>query len=84
MNEFEKGKKAINLIKEMPNLSIVDFTTDLAEKSAKIKTRFKVSLVDAIIVVSAISLSANCLVTRDSDFNVMNNFISIKRPEDII
>jgi predicted nucleic acid-binding protein len=66
----------------MPNLMLVDLTSDVVDSCARLKVRYKLSLADAIILNAALVLSADIFVTRDTDFDDVD-VIPVKRPEDV-
>lgn len=80
--DFEGGKRAIELVEDMPNLMLVDLTSDVVDSCARLKVRYKLSLADAIILNAALVLSADIFVTRDTDFDGVD-VIPVKRPEDV-
>jgi predicted nucleic acid-binding protein len=47
---------------------VVDFTADIAESAARIRSKHRLKLPDAIQVASAISINADAFVTHDRDF----------------
>jgi predicted nucleic acid-binding protein len=81
--DFEGGKRAIELLKDFTNLMWVDLTSDVVDSCAKLKVKYHLSLADAIILNAAVVLSADVFVTRDADFDGID-IISVRRPEDII
>ena len=81
--DFEGGKRAIELLEDFPNLMRVDITSDVVDSCAKLKVKYKLSLADAIILNAALLLSADVFVTRDTDFDSVD-VIPVKRPEDVV
>ncbi len=47
---------------------VVDFTTDIAESSARLRGKYGLKLPDAIQLASALAINADALVTHDRDF----------------
>ena len=82
-NEEQKGRKAIGLIKALPNTTIVDITTDLALDIARLKVTEKISVADAAVLSAAIELSADVFLTYDSDFANVKQIRCLK-PEDYL
>ncbi len=82
-NDFGGGKKAIELMEDLPNLMWVDLTTDAVDMCARLKVKYKLSLADAIVLNAALALNADAFVTRDADFKSVD-VIPINTPEDII
>ena len=66
--EFERAKKAVELVTSMQNTIFVDVTAEIAYRVAQIKVTEKLSLADAIILAAAVEMSADAFLTFDSDF----------------
>ncbi len=66
--EEQKAKKAVSLIKSLPNTTIVDVTSDTALLISQIKVSEKLSIADATVLTAAIELSADAFLTFDEDF----------------
>lgn len=47
---------------------VVDFTCDIAESAARLRSKYNLKLPDAIQVASALAINAEALVTHDRDF----------------
>lgn len=47
---------------------VVDLTADIAEQAARLRSRYRLELPDAVQVASALAINAAALVTHDRDF----------------
>jgi predicted nucleic acid-binding protein len=47
---------------------VVELSTDIAERAARLRARMKLKLADAVQAASAIAVNADALVTHDRDF----------------
>ncbi len=81
--DYVGGKRVLDLLKDFPNLTLVDLTSDIVDSCAKLKVTYKLSLADAIVLDAALELHADVFVTRDPDFDSVDA-IPIKRPEDVV
>ncbi len=66
--EIERAKKAIEVVVSMQNTIFVDITTEIALSIANIKVSEKLSIADAMILATAVEMSADAFLTFDSDF----------------
>lgn len=67
-NEVQKGEKAIGLIRDLPNMTIVDVTPDIALHVAILKVSEKLSIADAAILSAAVQMEVDAFLTYDDDF----------------
>jgi len=83
IKEVQKGKKAITLIKALPNTTIVDITSDMVLDIAEVKYSGKLSIADAVILSASIDLSADAFLTFDKDYANVDK-IQCMKPEDYL
>lgn len=81
--ENQKGRKAIGLIRDLPNTTIVDITADMTLNIAYMKVSEKLSIADAIVLSSAIELTSDVFLTYDNAFSKARN-IQCMKPEDYL
>lgn len=81
--ESQKGKKAVDLIRAIPNTTIVDITSDMAIDIAETKVSEKLSIADATVLVSALKLKSDTFLTYDNDFAKVKS-IRCMKPEDYL
>lgn len=81
--ESQKGRKAVDLIRALPNTTIVDVTADEAMYVANTKVSEKLSIADAAILTSALELNSDAFLTYDNDFAKVKN-IRCMKPEDCL
>ncbi len=81
--ESSKGKKAIELIRCLPNTMIVDVTADMSINIAEIKVSEKLSIADATVLASALELTSDAFLTYDNDFAKVK-CIRCMKPEDYL
>lgn len=82
-NEMQKGRKAIEFIRALPNIMIVDITSDMVLNIANTKISEKLSIADAVVLSSAIKLSSDVFLTYDDDFAKVKK-IQCMKPEDYL
>jgi predicted nucleic acid-binding protein len=66
--EDEKDRKAVMLIRNLPNTTIVDLTSDMALNIAELKVAEKLSIADAAVLSAATGMHADAFLTYDADF----------------
>lgn len=81
--ERSKGKKAVDLIRGLPNTTIVDVTADMAINIADIKVSEKLSIADATVLTSTLELKSDVFLTYDNDFAKVKN-IRCMKPDDYL
>jgi len=62
---------------------IIPITKQLAEFAGKLKAEYRVSLGDAFIIATALSIGCNYLVTLDSEIRAVN-LIEVKSPKELL
>lgn len=60
-----------------PNWSVCDLTADLSFLAARIRTRYRLKLPDAIQVATAVHSGSAALVTHDRDFRNIDEVVVI-------
>jgi|GEM_PF-3166438 len=81
--EKQKGINAVELIRGIPNITIVDITSDMVLSIADTKVAEKLSIADATILSSTLELGADVFLTYDSDFAKVKK-IRCMKPEDYL
>lgn len=81
--EKQKGAKAVDLVRGLPNTTIVDVTSDTALSIADTKVSENLSIADATILSSALELGADVFLTYDDDFARAKK-IRCMKPEDCL
>lgn len=81
--ENSKGKKAVELIRGLPNTTIVDITADMAINIADTKVSEKLSIADATVLASALELKTDTFLTYDNDFAKVKS-IRCMKPEEYL
>ncbi len=66
--ENQKGRRAIEFIKALPNTMIVDITSDMALDIAVMKVSERLSIADAVVLSAATAMSSDVFLTYDDDF----------------
>lgn len=66
--ETIKAREAVSLIRNRPNITIVDVTADMAMDIAETKVNEKLSIADAAVLTSATIMHSDAFLTYDSDF----------------
>ncbi len=82
-NRFKEGMRALNLIQNISNLIIVDFSSDLVELSAELKVKYKLGLGDAIVLSAPVNFNADVFLTLDPDFNEVKE-INVLTPKEFL
>ncbi|MBM4065188.1 MAG: type II toxin-antitoxin system VapC family toxin [Planctomycetes bacterium] len=82
-NEMQKGRKAIEFIKALPNITIVDITSDMVLSIANTKISEKLSIADAVVLSATVKLSSDVFLTYDDDFAKVKK-IQCMKPEDYL
>lgn len=82
-NEGQKGRKAVNIIREIPNTTIIDITADMATSIAEIKVSERLSIADATILTSVLALKSDAFLTYDHDFAKVTKIKCLK-PDDYL
>jgi len=78
--EDQKARKALGLVRNLPNTTIVDLTPDMALNIAELKVSEKLSIADAAVLAAATELHADAFVTYDEDFKKVKR-IPCMRPD---
>ncbi|HHT9135968.1 MAG TPA: type II toxin-antitoxin system VapC family toxin [Candidatus Wunengus sp. YC60] len=81
--EMQKGRRAIEFIRALPNIMIVDITTDMVLNIANTKISEKLSIADAVVLSASIKLSSDVFLTYDDDFAKVKK-IQCMKPEDYL
>ena len=81
--ETQKGKKAVDLVRALPNITIVDVTADMALQIADMKVSEKLSIADAAVLTSATELRSDIFLTYDNDFEKVKK-IKCMKPEEYL
>ena len=64
---------------------IVPITAELAESAGRVKAKFKLSLGDAFIIATAISIDCEYLVTLDPEIKRIDNILTkVKSPNELL
>lgn len=79
----QKGVKAVELIRGLPNATIVDVTADMAISIADTKVTENLSIADASILSSALELESDVFLTYDNDFATVKK-VRCMKPEDYL
>ena len=82
-NEIQKGRKAVDLIRALPNTTIVDITSDMAIDIAYTKFSERLSIADAAVLSSTIVLNSDAFLTYDNDFAYVKK-IRCMKPEEYL
>lgn len=82
-NEGQKGRKAVDIIREIPNTTIVEITADMAMNIAEIKVSEKLSIADATVLSSVLALKSDVFLTYDKDFATVTKIKCLK-PDDYL
>lgn len=61
----------------IPNLTIVSLDESLAEKSAKLRAKYRIRTPDSIQIAAAIESGAPCFITNDEHFEKLSDEIEI-------
>lgn len=81
--ENQKGRRAVEFIKALPNTMIVDITSDMALDIAVMKVSERLSIADAVVLSAATALSSDVFLTYDDDFAKVRK-IRCMKPEDYL
>lgn len=81
--ENQKGRRAIEFIKALPNTIIVDITTDMVLDVATMKVSEKLSIADAVVLSASTALSSDAFLSYDDDFAKVKK-IQCMKPEDYL
>ncbi len=81
--ENQKGRRAIEFIKALPNTIIVDITADMVLDVATMKVSEKLSIADAVVLSASTVLSSDAFLTYDDDFAKVKKIQCVK-PEDYL
>ena len=81
--ENQKGRRAVEFIKALPNTMIVDITSDMALDIAVVKVSERLSIADAVVLSAATALSSDVFLTYDDDFAKVRK-IRCMKPEDYL
>jgi len=81
--ENQKGRRAVEFIKALPNTMIVDITSDMALDIAVIKVSEKLSIADVVVLSAATELSSDAFLTYDDGFAKVRKILCMK-PEDYL
>ena len=63
-----------NALTAGPTWRVVDLTTSIAHRAARLRGSFKLRLPDAVQVATALETSSVALVTHDRDFSALENW----------
>ncbi len=68
-----------------PNIRIVSFDLEIAQRTARIKQSYGLSMIDAGILTTCIMRNCDVFIAEDSDFDTIKNskIIKILKPSDL-
>jgi predicted nucleic acid-binding protein len=76
-NELLEKKQFLSGLYSNKKYKILDFNRDLADKSAELRSKISLKLPDCIILASALRENAEMIITNDSGFDKVKDFIKV-------
>ncbi|MBD3196405.1 MAG: PIN domain-containing protein [Candidatus Lokiarchaeota archaeon] len=76
-NEILEKTEFLSALHFNKNFKIIDYNLKIADKAAKIRSKTNLRLPDCIIIASALHENTDILISNDSDFKKIENYLEI-------